>query len=91
MAAAVDVSRPIPIKRPRKVASWLAYVERELAKPEGLTPERRETLESKRQFFTDMLDKGQRCRCCGAELKDARSIKRHIGPCCWAKGARVAS
>lgn len=31
-----------------------------------------------------------RCLICGRELKDEESIKRHIGPTCWARIQQIA-
>jgi hypothetical protein len=41
-------------------------------------------------YLEDQLAKAGRCRICGARLTDEDSIRRGIGPTCWAKRERVS-
>lgn len=68
----------------RKRASWLAYCEAELAKPD-LTPERREILSTKAEVYRRSLV--NHCVRCGQELLDPQSIEAAktnggLGPDC---------
>lgn len=66
----------------RQMASFLAYCDRELLRPD-LPEERRATLEQKAEFYRRNL--AGHCRRCGRPIEAPDSLERGIGPECWTR------